>query len=58
MPAVTCCQGCTDRAPACWGRCEKYQVERERHHAAKRKAEEERKLDQDIEEIHRKRCRK
>ena len=58
MPAVTCCRDCQDRAPACWGRCKKYQAERERHHAAKRKAEAERKLGQDIEEIHRKRCRK
>lgn len=58
MPAVTCCRDCHDRAPACWGRCERYIAERGKHHEAKRKAEVERKLDQDIEEIHRKRCRK
>lgn len=58
MPAVTCCRDCAERAPACWGRCERYQAEREKYRAAKRKAEAERKLNQDIEEIHQKRCRK
>lgn len=56
MPAVTRCRDCQDRAPACWGRCEKYKAERERYHAAKKRAEADRKLGQDIEEIHRKRC--
>ena len=55
---MTCCRDCEERAPACWGKCERYQAEREKFHAAKRKAEAERKLGQDIEEIHRKRCRK
>lgn len=58
MPAVTCCRDCQDRAPACWGKCERYKAEREKFHAAKRRAEADRKLGQDIEEIHRKRCRK